>query len=71
MTTDNLKRAVGTFPTRQNAEAALMELRDVGFNMDKISAIAQNARSLRYCENGLITFFESILRINFLVCLYI
>lgn len=36
------QRAVGTFPTRQDAENALMELRDCGFNMDRISAIAQN-----------------------------
>ena len=36
------KRAVGTFATRQDAEAALIELRDAGFNMDRISAIAQN-----------------------------
>jgi uncharacterized membrane protein len=43
MTANYLKRAVGTFPTRQDAEAALIELRDAGFNMDKISAIAQNA----------------------------
>ena len=35
-------RAVGTFPTRQDAEDALLELRDAGFNMDSISAIAQN-----------------------------
>ena len=34
------KRAVGTFPTRQDAELALIELRDAGFNMDRISAIA-------------------------------
>lgn len=38
------KRAVGTFPTRQDAEAALIELRDAGFNMDCISAIAKNPR---------------------------
>lgn len=37
------KRAVGTFPTRQDAESALISLRDAGFNMDKISAIAQDA----------------------------
>ena len=37
-----LQRAVGTFPTRQAAEEALIELRDCGFNMDCISAIAQN-----------------------------
>ncbi|HEY9771227.1 MAG TPA: hypothetical protein V6C71_22485 [Coleofasciculaceae cyanobacterium] len=36
------KRAVGTFPTRQDAEIALIELRDSGFNMEQISAIAQN-----------------------------
>ncbi len=36
------KRAVGTFPTRQDAEVALIELRDSGFNMEQISAIAQN-----------------------------
>lgn len=36
------QRAVGTFPTREDAENALMELRDCGFNMDRISAIAQN-----------------------------
>ncbi|VEP13899.1 conserved hypothetical protein [Hyella patelloides LEGE 07179] len=36
------KRAVGTFPTRQDAEKALVELRDAGFNMDRISAIASN-----------------------------
>ena len=37
-----LQRAVGTFPTRQAAEEALIELRECGFNMDCISAIAQN-----------------------------
>jgi uncharacterized protein YcfJ len=42
MIKQNIRRAVGTFPTRQDAEAALIELRDAGFNMDKISAIAQN-----------------------------
>ncbi|WP_019506170.1 general stress protein [Pleurocapsa sp. PCC 7319] len=42
MTNNSLKRAVGTFFTRQDAEEALMELRDAGFNMDQISAIAQN-----------------------------
>lgn len=42
MTTNDLKRAVGIFPTRQDAEIALTELRDAGFDMDKISAIAQN-----------------------------
>lgn len=36
------QRAVGTFLTRQEAEIALIELRDCGFNMDRVSAIAQN-----------------------------
>ena len=36
------RRAVGTFPTYQDAEAALIELRNAGFNMDRVSAIAQN-----------------------------
>ena len=42
MTDNNYKRAVGTFPTRKEAEAALTQLRDSGFDMDRISAIAQN-----------------------------
>ena len=42
MTDNNHKRAVGTFPTRREAEAALTQLRDSGFDMDRISAIAQN-----------------------------
>lgn len=42
MTTNSLKRAVGAFSTRQDAEEALIDLRDAGFNMDQISAIAQN-----------------------------
>ncbi|MBE9046454.1 hypothetical protein IQ255_18920 [Pleurocapsales cyanobacterium LEGE 10410] len=36
------QRAVGSFPTREDAEVALIELRDCGFNMDRISAIARN-----------------------------
>ncbi|MCC0178265.1 hypothetical protein I4641_14890 [Waterburya agarophytonicola K14] len=45
MTDNNLRRAVGTFPTRQDAEMALIELKDAGFDMDRISAIAQNPES--------------------------
>ena len=40
-TTNNLKRAVGAFSTRHDAEKALIELRDAGFNMDRVSAIAE------------------------------
>ncbi|MGD1917868.1 MAG: hypothetical protein ACFCAD_02675, partial [Pleurocapsa sp.] len=42
MTNNKLKRAVGTFPTRKDAEVALTDLRDAGFNMDCISAISQD-----------------------------
>ncbi|MEL7421126.1 MAG: hypothetical protein AAGK10_21570, partial [Cyanobacteria bacterium J06555_3] len=42
MTDNNLKRAVGTFPAEQDARSALMMLRDAGFDMDKISVVAQN-----------------------------
>lgn len=37
------KRAVGTFPSRQEAEAALNDLRNSGFNMDRVSILAKNA----------------------------
>jgi Heat induced stress protein YflT len=36
------KRAVGVFSSRRDAEHALTELRDSGFNMDKISIIAKD-----------------------------
>lgn len=39
---NELKHAVGTFATRAEAETALRELRDAGFNMDKVSVIASN-----------------------------
>lgn len=41
MTNERFKRAVGTFPTRQDAEIALEELKDAGFDMNRVSAIAQ------------------------------
>ncbi len=44
MATNKLQRAVGTFATRQDAESALRELRDAGFNMDRVSVIAQEAK---------------------------
>jgi hypothetical protein len=37
------KRAVGVFPSRREAESALHELRNVGFPMDKVSVVAQDA----------------------------
>lgn len=36
------KRAVGTFPTRTQAELALRELKDSGFPMDRVSVIAKD-----------------------------
>ncbi len=36
------KRAVGTFPTRQATEQALMELQRVSFPMDKVSVITRD-----------------------------
>ncbi len=41
MTVREIKRAVGTFPTRSEAREALLELQNAGFNMDNVSAIAQ------------------------------
>lgn len=40
MASDQNQHAIGTFPTREHAEAALRELRDADFNMDKVSVIA-------------------------------
>ena len=37
------KRAIGVFPHRRDAEAALTELRDSGFPMDRVSVIAKHA----------------------------
>lgn len=43
MASDQLKHAIGTFPNRQSAEQALMELRDTGFPINKISVIVKNS----------------------------
>ena len=37
------KRAIGVFPHRRNAEAALRELRTAGFNMDNVSVVGKHA----------------------------
>ncbi|GAB1538789.1 hypothetical protein NUACC21_14530 [Scytonema sp. NUACC21] len=37
------KRAVGTFSSRQEAEAALNDLRNSGFKMDRVSILAKHA----------------------------
>lgn len=37
------KRAVGVFSSRREAEYALHELRDAGFNMDNVSVVAKDA----------------------------
>lgn len=41
--TGRMKRAIGVFAHRRDAEAALTELRDAGFPMDHISLIAKDA----------------------------
>lgn len=43
MATGKLQHAVGIFSNRQDAEYALTELRDAGFDMNKVSVIVQNA----------------------------
>lgn len=43
MASSQLKHAIGTFPNRLSAEQALMELRDTGFPMNKISVITKNS----------------------------
>ena len=42
MVLSRIRRAVGTFRTRQDAERALEELRGSGFPMDRVSVIAQD-----------------------------
>lgn len=42
MYTGEMQRAVGTFASRPEAEKALHELRDSGFDMDKISVVVKN-----------------------------
>lgn len=43
MATELVRRAIGIVSTRQDAQLALIELRDAGFNMDKVSIIAKDA----------------------------
>ncbi|MEM9926718.1 MAG: general stress protein [Cyanobacteria bacterium P01_D01_bin.50] len=57
MYTDEMRRAVGTFASRLEAETALYELRDAGFNMDKISIVAKNSEG--YQELGGTTLEKS------------
>ena len=45
MTTNELSRAVGTFMTRQDAELALQELQEAGFDMNRVSVIVSNPQS--------------------------
>lgn len=42
MTSDQIKRAIGTLPSRQSAEQAPKELKETGFPMNKISVITEN-----------------------------
>ncbi len=43
MANNQLKHAIGTFPNRQSAEQALVELRETGFPMNKISVLIKNS----------------------------
>ena len=43
MAVGKLQHAVGIFSNRQDAGYALTELRDAGFNMDRVSVIVKNA----------------------------
>lgn len=43
VTQTQLKHAIGVFPSRQQAEKALIELRERGFNLDQVSVIAKDA----------------------------
>ncbi len=43
-------RAVGVFPHRRDAETALRELRDAGFNMDHVSVVGKNADQIAGVE---------------------
>ncbi|MFP4009976.1 MAG: hypothetical protein ACLFV6_18555 [Spirulinaceae cyanobacterium] len=42
MATTQVQRAIGTFANQRDAELALTELRDAGFNMHQISVIARD-----------------------------
>ncbi|MBD2344108.1 general stress protein [Anabaena subtropica] len=42
-TTQKTRRAIGVFPHRRDAEAALTELRDAGFSMNQVSLIAKDS----------------------------
>lgn len=43
MAVGQLKHAIGVFSSRREAEQALNEVRDAGFNMDQVSVIAKDA----------------------------
>jgi len=45
--THDHRRAVGLFSSRQEAEQAMHQLRDSGFNMDRISIVAKSGDGLR------------------------
>ncbi|MGB3200611.1 MAG: general stress protein [Nodosilinea sp.] len=44
---DQKRRAVGLFSTRQEAERAMHRLRDTGFHMDRISIVAKSGEGLK------------------------
>ena len=46
ISTNEFRHAIGTFATREDAEYALRELQQAGFNMDRVSVIAKNPGSV-------------------------
>lgn len=44
MTTQQYKRAIGTFPSREVAKEALNELRNSGFSMEQVSVLAKDTK---------------------------
>ncbi|MEC4984802.1 MAG: general stress protein [Oscillatoria sp. PMC 1068.18] len=48
----SIKRAVGIFATREEAQKALMQLRDNNFEMDRVSVIAQDASQYEHMSGA-------------------
>ena len=46
MNTTQYKRAVGLYYSRDEAEAAVRELKNIGYDMDRVSVIAKDADPL-------------------------
>ena len=60
MNTDMIGHAIGTFSTHEDAEYALRELQDAGFNMDKVSVIAKNSEKADSIGGAAVTTGEQV-----------